>query len=230
MTEEQLAKRIAGEITLSDKPWLLMKKWREIFEISQIEIALKMGISPSVISDYEGGRRSPGSKFIKNYVIALMKIDKSKGGKKIKEFTRFTDAIKDAIIDIREYLEPVTIEKLCEKVIGEIVVCNNLTNRKLFGHTIIDSIKCIETLSGTDFFILMGTNSMRAIIFTNVSMGRSPMVAIRVHPIKPAAVVIHGTQKVDKLAVKLASIEQIPLILSHARSVEEIINNLKDFL
>ncbi|MEM2378947.1 MAG: transcriptional regulator, partial [Candidatus Methanomethylicia archaeon] len=85
-----------------------------------------------------------------------------------------------------------------------------------------------ESLSGTDFFRLMGETSMRALVFTKVSTGRSPMVAIRVHPIKPAMVVMHGTEKVDKLAIRLATLEQIPLVLSHAESEDELINNLKN--
>ncbi|MEM2808806.1 MAG: transcriptional regulator, partial [Candidatus Methanomethylicia archaeon] len=128
----------------------------------------------------------------------------------------------------REYAEPVTVNDICVCVKGEIVACNHMIDRKIFGHTIVDSIKCIESLSGTDFFRLMGETSMRALVFTKVSTGRSPMVAIRVHPIKPAMVVMHGTEKVDKLAIRLATLEQIPLVLSHAESEDELINNLKN--
>lgn len=229
MIEEELAKRIAGEITLSDKPWITIKKWREIFKITQSEIAINMNVTSSVISDYEGGRRRPGSKFIKKFVTTLIEIDKKRGGKTIKEYMNLMTGIqRDAIIDIREYAEPVTVNDVCVCVKGEIVACNHMIDRKIFGHTIVDSIKCIESLSGTDFFRLMGETSMRALVFTKVSTGRSPMVAIRVHPIKPAMVVMHGTKKIDKLAIKLATLEQIPLVLSHAESEDEIINNLKN--
>ena len=43
-------------------------------------------------------------------------------------------------------------------------------------------------------------------------MGRSPMIAIRVHPLKPAAVVYIKAGRIDELAVRLAEIENIPLI------------------
>jgi putative transcriptional regulator len=37
-----------------------MKKWRVLFGLKQSEVARKMSISPSVLSDYEKGkRRSP---------------------------------------------------------------------------------------------------------------------------------------------------------------------------
>ncbi|MCR6623322.1 MAG: helix-turn-helix domain-containing protein [archaeon YNP-LCB-024-027] len=228
MTEEDIAKRIAGEIILSDKPWIIMKKWREIFEVSQVEVANIMQVTPSVISDYEVGRRIPGSKFIKKFVNALVEIDRKRGCKKIKEFSNMLlDMPKNAIIDIREYAEPVTVNDICLSVKGELIACSHLSGRKIFGHTIVDSIKCIEQLSGIDFFRLMGETSMRALIFTKVSIGRSPMVAVRVYPIKPAMVVMHGTQRIDELAIKLATIEQIPLVLSKIESVEKMVENLK---
>ncbi len=228
--EEELAKKIAGEIVLSDRPWSAMRKWRELFNISQIELANAMSVSPSVISDYEGGRRrSPGAKFIKKFVEALIQIDKSRGAPVLKEFAKLMSMPADAILDIKEFSEPVTVKRLCQVINAEIVACPHLADRKIFGYTVVDSIKCIEALSGIDFLKLMGTTSMRALIFTKVTRGRSPMVAVRVHPIKPAAVIIHGTTKVNSLAVKLARIEQIPLAVSHMPSIEKLLQALKDF-
>ncbi|MHA2315052.1 MAG: helix-turn-helix domain-containing protein [Candidatus Hermodarchaeia archaeon] len=34
-----------------------MRKWREQFGVAQHDLAKQLGISPSVISDYESGRR-----------------------------------------------------------------------------------------------------------------------------------------------------------------------------
>lgn len=57
----ELKEKIAGEITLSPDPGKAIRKWREEFGLSQHELAETMGISHSVISDYESGRRkSPG--------------------------------------------------------------------------------------------------------------------------------------------------------------------------
>ena len=42
---------IAGEIALSDTPGSTMKKWRELFGISQVELAKYLKISTSTISD-----------------------------------------------------------------------------------------------------------------------------------------------------------------------------------
>jgi len=230
LTREEIARKIAGEIVLSDRPWVVMKKWREFFNITQIEMAMNMGVSPSVISDYEGGRRrSPGSKFIKRYVETLLKIDNKRGNPILKEFEKIMTISTDAILDIKEFSEPISIRHFCDIINAEIIACKHLGNRRIFGYTVVDSIKCIETLSGIDFLRLMGTTSMRALIFTKVSRGRSPMVAIRVHPIKPAAVVIHGTERVDSLAIKLARIEQIPLAVSHVDNVKKLLYILKNF-
>ena len=58
----QLAEKMAGEITLSDSPGKALKKWRMSFDIPQGVLAERLEVSPSVISDYESGRRkSPGT-------------------------------------------------------------------------------------------------------------------------------------------------------------------------
>ena len=44
--------------------------------------------------------------------------------------------------------------------------------------------------------------------------GRSPMIAIRVHPLKPAAVIYIQPDRIDELALKIAEIENIPLIVT----------------
>ena len=73
----------------------------------------------------------------------------------------------------------------------------------------------------------MGVTSERALIFTRVSTGRSPMIAVKVAPIKPAVVVIHGTKRVDPLAIRLAESERIPFILSTLKSVDELMRRLE---
>ncbi len=61
-----IVEKIAGEITISDNPGITIRKWREEFNISQMELSRFMNVSPSVISDYESGRRkSPGASSIK---------------------------------------------------------------------------------------------------------------------------------------------------------------------
>ena len=47
--QEQLTRRIAGEIVVSDKPGETMRKWREIFHLSQKEFANLLEVKPSVV-------------------------------------------------------------------------------------------------------------------------------------------------------------------------------------
>lgn len=66
MSHQHVAMYIAGDIIMSDSPGEAIKKWRLIFGLTQTTIATRLGTSPSVISDYESGRRKfPGSRFVK---------------------------------------------------------------------------------------------------------------------------------------------------------------------
>ena len=84
---QHLAEKMAGEITLSDSPGKALKKWRMAFEIPQAVLADEMGMSPSVISDYESGRRrSPGTAVVGRIVDTILSIDQANGGKFIEKF------------------------------------------------------------------------------------------------------------------------------------------------
>ena len=102
------------------------------------------------------------------------------------------------------------------KVIQAKAIANEelLEKRKVYGYTLINSIKVILDMPSSDFPKLYGALSERAFIFTEVSTGRSPMVVIRVSPMKPSVVVLHELEEkgVDKLALKIAQKEQIPLL------------------
>jgi putative transcriptional regulator len=83
-------------------------------------------------------------------------------------------------------------------------------------------------MTSDEFTKLYGWTTERALIFTQVSRGRSLMIAIRVKGLKPALIVLHGPASVDDpVAIKLAEVERIPLILSKAESVESMIRGLR---
>src|SRR5436853_191481 len=85
------------------------------------------------------------------------------------------------------------------------------TRRLVNGYTVIDSIKAITTLDATDYLRIYGSTSERALCFTGVKYGRSPMIAIKAHPLKPAMVVYVQPENIDELAMKLAELEGILL-------------------
>lgn len=223
-----MARTIAGDVIMASRPGEAMKKWRELFHISQVELAREMGVSPSVISDYEGGRRkSPGTRFIKRWVMALLAIDEARGGRLIMELSRLERLRSDAILDIREFPRPISVREFCRAIGAELVACEGEAGRPLYGYTLIDSIKAIYTLSGWEFLQIFGHTSERALIFARVRRGRSPMVAVRISMIKPGAVVMQGA-KPDKLAVELAELERIPLAYVKSGDIEELQAALRD--
>ncbi|MEK6809997.1 MAG: transcriptional regulator, partial [Candidatus Thermoplasmatota archaeon] len=83
--------------------------------------------------------------------------------------------------------------------------------RSIYGYTVIDSIKAITTLDASDYLKIYGTTSERALLFTGVKYGRSPMIAIKAHPLKPAMVVYVQPENIDDLAVKLAELDNVIL-------------------
>jgi putative transcriptional regulator len=207
-----------------------MRKWREIFGISQTELAEYLGVSSSVISDYEGGRRkSPGASTIRKFVEALLEIDERRGGNVIRAFSKTIEGElpTSAILDIREFAVPLKISDVVEAVRGDVVANAHLIERRIYGYTVVDSIRAILEMSSEEFLKLYGWTTERALVFTKVTTGRSPMIAVRVQGLKPAVIVLHGVKKLDELAVKLAERERVPLVVSKASSEAELITSLR---
>ena len=231
LIREKLAKDIIGEIILSESPECVIKKWRNIFHISQKDLANELEITPSVVSDYESGRRkSPGIRVIKKYVNALLDIDLGSGGAVVKGFAKTASLtpLSDAIIDIREFGEGVEVDDFC-KAIGASVIIKSARKHYLYGYTIIDSLKAITEFSTQELIKLYGMTTQRSLIFTKVSTGRTPMVAIKLTNLQPTLVVLHGLTVVDDIAKRIAEVEDIPLAVSQAGGVQDIVDGLKCF-
>ena len=225
----RLAEKMAGEITLSQNPGETIKKWRKSFEVSQIDLANAIEVSPSVISDYESGRRkSPGTTIICKIVEAMLDIDEKAGSHKIRAYESMLieEVNSNVIIDIHEYRSPITLTRFARLIDAERISGN--MERSINGYTIIDSINAIMQMSSNEFYRLYGWSTERALIFCNVSTGRSPMVALRVSSLKPAAVVLHGLEagKIDPVAKKIAEVETFPLMVSKM-DINAMINILK---
>jgi len=229
-SKEELMRRIAGEIILSESPGSAMRKWRSLFELTQAEVARLMRISPSVLSDYENDRRkSPGTGFVRRFVQALIEADELRGGQQVRKYAVFYKSLSAAVMDLDEFESPRTVKEVVSAVRGEVLAGEGLLDIPIYGYTVIDSIKAIKLLDAYDFLHLFGRNPMRALIFTSVTRGRSPMVAARLYPIKPKLIIIHGPRReqVDRLAIELAELERICFALSTLPTVEELINGLR---
>src|SRR3989344_3581806 len=118
---DQLATVIAGEIALSKDPGSSMKKWREIFGVSQTELAEVLKISSSTISDYEGGRRkSPGIGVVARLVESLTEIDRTRGGKVKKQLEK-NFSPKSEIFDIFEFSKAIDGKRFAELIKADCV-------------------------------------------------------------------------------------------------------------
>lgn len=218
---EQLKVKIAGEIALSEDPGAAMKKWREVFSISQTDLAQFLQITPSTISDYEGNRRkSPGIHVVKRFIDALFQLDNVNGGKIAAQFKQ-ADAAEE-YFQVFNFPREVSGKELAKVLEAKVIAAESkMANKAVFGCTILDSLKVILELPYESFVKVYSNTSQRALLFTRVETGRSPLVAVRVTPIKPALIILHGVDDVDKLAIKIAESEGIPLMVTKLK-IEDV--------
>ena len=230
LAKQKLARDMIGEIVMSENSEKVIKKWRNIFRISQKSLANELQITPSVISDYESGRRhSPGIKMIGRYINALLRIDENSGGSVIRSFSKTTgnqQVISNAIMDIKEFSAARTVQDFI-RVVNAVPVVRNGMDKLVYGYTVIDSQRAITELSFNELIKLYGITSQRALIFTKVSTGKTPMVAIKLTNLHPALVILHGLDVVDDVAKRIAEVEGIPLAVSRLPNPEDIITQLK---
>ncbi|MCS7094882.1 MAG: helix-turn-helix domain-containing protein [Thaumarchaeota archaeon] len=230
----QVASYVVSDIVLSPEPGKTMRKWRLLFQLSQREVASRMGISPPVLSDYEKGKRiSPGVQFVSRFVRSLIELDLKKGGHNVMRFVQNAMKVQRSIMDLVEFHVPIELREVVRAVNGEFVTLKEEQGSQVHGYTLVDSIRAILELGPYDFVNIFGRNSMRVIAFANVTTGRSPMVAIRVFPLKPRAVILHGqvnADSVDPLAVRLSQLERIPLIVSRAPTLEDLLEGLRSLV
>lgn len=229
-TKDILAEKIAGEVTLSPKPGQTIKKWRTAFSLSQTELAKFLDLSPSVISDYESGRRkSPGIQTVKKIIKAFLEIDEKKNNGKVLRKYQFITKTQKGILDIMEYPYSIPIKKFIKEIDGRLLTSKDIDIKKnIKGFTLIDGIETIKTINSTSYSNLYGWSTERALIFTGIKYGRSPMIAIRIHPVKPSIVVYHKPGAVDPLAIQLAERENMPLIVTNI-SLGELRKKLVSF-
>lgn len=224
--QQALKEKIAGEITLSSEPGSTIRKWRNLFGISQKELAAALDISPSVISDYEAGRRqSPGIATVRRIIDAILEIELAKGGENLKRFE--TDEDTSVIISMGEFYSAWSAQEFIDATESDCLNTEPVDlKRQIYGYTLIDSIKAITSFSSSDYMKVYGWSTERALLFSGVHYGRSPMIAVRAHPMKPAIVVYVQPENIDELAVRLAELEHI-ILLSTELPPHELANRLE---
>ena len=220
--EAELREKIAGEVVLSSHPGRTLRKWREDFGISQRDLAKNLTTVPSVISDYESERRaSPGAAFIRRYVQALVDVDLEHGGRVGQRLG--VRPHSDGILGLREFSVAIPLKSLAEHLEARAMSRVDL-HRDIHGFTLLDAPRAILSIDASRFVEVYGWTTQRALIFANVKYGRSPMVAIRAHPLKPAAVVFSNPGRIDPLAVRLSEVENIPLLATSLTAPEVLVH------
>ena len=227
--QRRLARRIAGEVALSDDPGATLRKWRTDFDVSQTVLADELGVSSSVVSDYESGRReNPGIAVVQRFVDGLLAIDAERGGAHIRQYARVVSAgfESDIVLDLREYSQAIPLERFYEAAGATELVHGGADH--VNGHTVINSIEAITRLSSEEFYRLYGESTDRALVFTEVTRGESPLVALRVLTPTPNAVVLHGIdpENVWEHAPALAKRDGFSLAAS-TKPVDELLADLR---
>jgi len=96
----------------------------------------------------------------------------------------------------------------------------------VFGHTVLDSVKAILYFKWYDMVNVFGYTNIRALVFTNVQHGRSPLVGIHLYPFKPKMIVLHGPKDLDPVAAEIAKVDGIVVALSNLGSTKTLIERL----
>jgi putative transcriptional regulator len=212
---EDIKRKIAGDMVYDAHFHSALKRWRTTFKVSQTELAKHMKISPSVLSDYEKGRRkSPGIRTIKRIIEALVEIDSIKGSPVMNTLVILRDSDKkNGIMEVVEFSKPISIHKFCDKISARVVVDFPFS---IHGCTVIDASKAIVEMSAEEFVQFFGEFPERAFIFTNIGSGKPAMVAVKVgrlyaKMLKPRLIVLHKPKRLSDTVVEIAEAEKIAL-------------------
>lgn len=223
--EAEIREKIAGEVVLSPHPGRTLRKWREDFGISQRDLAKHLSTVPSVISDYEAERRaSPGAGFIRRYVDGLVALDTQHGSRIGGRLGLRPHS--EGILGMREFAVAIPLRTLADRLEARAASRVDL-HRDIHGFTVLDAPRAILSIDASRFVEVYGWTTQRALIFSNVRYGRSPMVAIRAHPLKPAAVLFANPGRLDPLAIRLSEVENIPL-LTTALNAPAVLERLEE--
>ncbi|MHA1485432.1 MAG: helix-turn-helix domain-containing protein [Candidatus Thorarchaeota archaeon] len=228
---DRFARSIAGEIALSEHPGQAMRVWRKRFRLPQVVLSKYLGISPSVISDYESGRRkSPGTATIRRFVMALLTLDERNGGTAVSAFVRLMDINLidlNVVIAVNDFAIAMKAGEFCDRLKCEVQSGADLLERNLYGYTLVDVERAIKELSSEAFMKLFGATTERCLIFTNASNGRAPLIAIKTQEFRPSLVVLHGVGEIDALTIELSEQMRIPLAVSKIKSVDALVKELR---
>ncbi len=229
MPKRLVLKRIVGDIASSREPGEVMRKWRKFFGLSQTEVARKMGVSPSVISEFERGKtRNPRVDTVRKFVEALIELDEERGGNVVSslESILVDKELMSTILGIGEFPHPRKASELYEVLDAEPVVEHG--DPTVFGYTVIDSVRTILEVPAGSLVRVYGECPSRVLVFTKIDRGRSPMVAIKAAGIIPPCVILHGIEPddVDEIGARIAEEEGVNLATT-TQDISDVLDRLR---
>ena len=222
--KEALATRIAGEITISRDPGATMRRWRRTLSVTQRELSERMGLSPSVISDYESGRRgNPGVNFVRRFVEALMDVGGEEAERLIAEWAGLPAYLGDVVLDVKAFPKPVSLRRLVRTLSGEVLTGD--PSIRVWGYIIVECEGAIRRLTLPDLPRIFG-EAGRVVVFAGVTPKLSPVIALNFAPLKPRVVVYQGS-KPSSLEVEIARNSGVTLVHSGVNEAEELVGKLR---
>jgi putative transcriptional regulator len=167
--------------------------------------------------------------------MALLTLDERNGGQVISAFLRLMDvSLVDMhiVLAMSDFTSPIVIGEFCERLKCDILYPpqngqdHNLMKKELYGYTLVDVERAVKELDSDAFLKLFGATTERCLVFTKVTNGRTPLIAIKSQEFKPTMVVLHGVSAIDRLAIELSEQMRIPLAVSRIESLEMLIKEL----
>lgn len=161
----KLKQEIAGEICISDNPGNTLKKWQNIFEVSQISLARAMKLTGSTISDYENGRRNnPSISFIQRFVNTLIDLDLKRKAIIIKKLINIP---QEQVIETKEFKKGIKLRHASE--LKDIEQINSkIHNEPVFGISYLDA-NDIPDLEQNDLQKVFGKTNKRILYISNAN-------------------------------------------------------------
>ncbi|NPA86618.1 MAG: transcriptional regulator, partial [Candidatus Diapherotrites archaeon] len=170
----------------------------------------------------------------RRFVQALIDIDRARGGKIVRHLERqLIRGYEEAPFEVHEFYTAIPGSEFVRRIDGKVFTNEHLLpHTMLFGYTLIDSIRTITELSSREYIKLFGSTPKRALIFTGVTTGRSPMIAVKIgrfcSDFVPEMVVMVGIDRPDFVAQKIAEKEKIILVTTH-KQPKEIVEVLREY-
>ncbi len=227
-TEEinKLKQEIAGEIAVASNVSNVLKKWQNIFEISQKTLAREMKITSSTLSDYENERRqNPSIQFVLKFVNALINTDAKHNAHILKKLISVQSLNG---FETKEFKKAIKIRHT--EGLKEFVQINTKNpNEPMYGITIIEQ----EYLQNTEFQDtgkLFGKTNKR--IFYFCSARNLELIAMFLHALKsiasqnPSAIVLELSEAEKENCQKIID-TNLPLFITQ-KTKEEIKTIVKD--